>query len=84
MCGKQDVEGEAEGSVRLSKKTQEKGFLVKMRSFLSAPFPLPPSLHLSPTSRYLGERDTALSNLIHLNHKSLHGDTVLKAKNGPQ
>lgn len=44
---------------------------------LHSPFP---SLHLPPTSRYLGERDRALSNLIHLNHKSLHGDIVLKAK----
>lgn len=44
---------------------------------LHSPFP---SLHLPPISRYLGERDRALSNLIHLNHKSQHGDIVLKAK----
>lgn len=36
-----------------------------------------------PTSNYLAERDTSLSNLRHLNHKSLHGVIVLKAKKSP-
>lgn len=65
----------------LDSQRQEKAFLVKV--IFKCFNPISPPFTFSPTSKYLAEKDISLSNLIHLNHKSLHGGIVLRAKKGP-
>lgn len=83
MCVEGRVWKGKEKGVLDSQRQEKESFFCQEEVILECFNTLSPLFTFLPTSKHVAERDASLSNLIHLNHKSLCGSIVLKAKKGP-